>query len=455
MSNQSPSETGSGRGAAAEGGNAPGGAGAGGEVARGRASSGMDIPRDDTPAEWRRWALPGLAVVAVAAVSLFVARLDPAAASVDREVLVFGSVERGSFVRGVRGPGTLVPGRVVHVSTLTGGRVDEIEAMSGAEVEKGSRLLKLSNPDVVMEALQAEQQLSTAQARLVELRRQLRDQVLSQEAAVAEARAAAAEARRRARTDSVLGERRWVSRHAARNSREDARAAAVKLDTERRRLELLRETLREEVAVQEERVQRLTSIRRERRRRVASLRIEAPAGGVLQGMSLEVGDWVQPGTTLAKVARPGRLKAELRVPEMQAREVRVGQRVIVDLRTDSVGGRVRRVDPNVEDGSVLVEVGLDGELPEGARPNLSVDGTIVIERLEDVLHVDRIAHAPSGGTVSLFRVAEDGTEAVRTQVRLGRSSVDRVEVIEGLDAGDRVIVNDMSRWDEHDRLEIE
>lgn len=415
----------------------------------------MDIPRDDTGKNRRRYALIGLGVVAVAALTVFVANLDPAAPSVEREVLLFGDVQRGSFVRQVRGPGILVPERVVFVSAVAGGRVEEVMVEPGAEVARGAVLLELSNPDVELEALQAEQQLTVARASLVQLRRNLRSEVLDQEAAVADAEAAAAEARRQAAADSVLVERELISRNEASRTAEEARAARVRLETEQSRLELLEETVDEEIGVQEEQVQRLRSIQAYQRRRVESMTVRAPADGVLQDLNLEVGQWVQSGTTLARVAQPGRLKAEIRIPETQARDVQIGQEALVDLRTDSVPGLVRRVDPNVQNGSVLVEVTLEEELPPGARPDLSVDGTIVIERLQDVLHVERPAYGQSNATVSLFRVTDGGDAAVRTTVRLGRSSVNRIEVVDGLEEGDRIILTDMSRWDDADRVRIE
>lgn len=413
----------------------------------------MDIPRDDAGRKRRRYAYAGLGVAAVAGLTLFLVNLEPAAPSVNRDVLLFGQVQRGSFLRQVRGPGTLVPEHVVFVSAVAGGRVDEVRAEPGAEVAEGVVLLELSNPDVELQALQAEQQLTAARATLVQLRRTLRSQVLAQEAAVATARAEAAEAGRRAAADSVLVRRQLISRNEASRTAEEARAAEVRLDTERRRLELLRRSMDEEIGVQEEQVRRLESVREYQRRRVASMTVRAPADGVLQDLDLEVGQWVQSGTTLARVAQPGRLEAEIRIPETQARDVQIGQEALVDLRTDSVKGRVRRLDPNVQNGSVLVEVSLEDELPPGARPDLSVDGTVVIERLQDVLHVERPAYGQSNSTVSLFRV-EDGDEAVRTTVRLGRSSVNRIEVVDGLREGDRIVLTDMSRWDDVDRVRI-
>lgn len=413
----------------------------------------MDIEREP-PAKTKKYLLWATAAAAVIAASVVLARMEPAAPTVDRATLLFGTVERGSFVRKVRGPGTLVPEHIVHVSALAGGRVDRVHAQPGETVQAGAVLLELSNPDVELQALQAQQQHTAARARLVELRRSLESQRLTQQAELASARADYREARRRWQTDSALAARQLISRNEASRSREDAEALQVRLQTEERRLELLDSTVREQLEVQAEEVERLAAIHRSQRERVEAMRVTAPAGGVLQDLNLEVGQYVQTGTTLARVAQPGRLKAELRVPETQARDVRVGQPVLVDTRNDSVSGVVQRVDPNVQNGSVLVEVGLRGEMPPGARPDLSVDGTIEIERLRDVLHVDRPAYGQSHSTVSLFRVGKGGGEAVRTTVELGRSSVNRIEVVEGLHEGDTIILTDMSRWDDTDRVRI-
>lgn len=414
----------------------------------------MDVPRETGDRRKKRILYGILAGVALIAVTVFIARLEPAAPSVDREILLFGTVERGSFVREVRGPGRLVPEHIVFVSALTGGRVDRVHAQPGAEVNQGTLLLELSNPDVELEALQAQQQLTAARAGLVEVRRSLRSELLIQEAQVATVRAEYREAARRAEADSALLARQLISRNEASRTSELADALRVQLEAEQRRLELVQETSGEQISVQEEQVARLESILEYQRRRVASMGVEAPTDGVLQDLNLEVGQYVQSGTVLARVAQPGELKAELQIPETQARDVQIGQTALIDTRTDTIRGTVRRIDPNVQNASVLVDVSLDEGLPPGARPDLSVDGTIEIERLADVLHVDRPAYGSSHSTVSLFRLVARDDEAVRTTVRLGRSSVNRIEVLEGLEAGDEIILSDMSRYDDADRVRI-
>jgi multidrug resistance efflux pump len=414
---------------------------------------GMDVRRAPKGKRKRNIYI-GAGVAGLALLTFYFARLEPAAPSVDRDILLFGSVERGSFVREVRGPGTLVPEQIVFVSALTGGRVEQVFVDPGTTVTDTSVLVVLSNPDVELESLQAQQQLTAARAGLVELRRSLGTMMLQQEAAVASAQADYQDAQREAAAYEELVTNQTVSRNEASRAIERAEAAKVRLDTEGGRLELLKQTVDSQMAVQEEQVARLGSIVAYQLRRVESMRVVARAPGVLQDLTLEVGQWVMPGTTLARVAQPGRLKAELRIPETQARDVQIGQSAIIDTRTDSISGAVRRVDPNVQGGSVLVEVRITDELPPGARPDLSVDGTIELERLQDVLFVDRPAYGQANSTVSLFKVLEGEDEAVRVTVRLGRSSVNQIEIIEGLQEGDQIILADMSRWDDADRVRI-
>ncbi|MEJ2312075.1 MAG: HlyD family efflux transporter periplasmic adaptor subunit [Gemmatimonadales bacterium] len=428
-----------------------------GEWNEDRGSSGrgtrMDITREATKSK-RKPILIGAGIAAVVVVALVLGLMKPASPSVQRNSVLVGTVERGPMVRAVRGPGTLVPEQLRFVSALTAGRVEQVYVEPGETVQAGTVLLLLSNPDVQLEALQAQQQWTAAQAGLVDLRRTLGTQMLAQEAALARARADFMEANRTAESDSVFFLRELISRNEALQAREQAEAARILFTTEEKRYELLEQTVGQQLEVQEEQVDRLQSIYEYQRRRVESMKVIAGADGVLQDLSLEPGQWVQSGTTLARVAQPGRLKAELRIPQTQAREVQPGQRATIDTRSDLIEGRVKRVDPNVQNGAVLVEVSLEGELPQGARPDLSVDGTIEIERLADVLHVGRPAYGQSQSTVGLFKLTEGGDAAVRVPVRLGASSVNEIEIIDGLEQGDEVILSDMSRWDDTERVRL-
>lgn len=415
----------------------------------------MDVARDeDGGSRRRRWLYAGgaAAVAAVVATALF--GLDPAAPSVERSAVLVGTVERGLLVRQVRGPGTLVPERMRIVSAVTAGRVDEVRAEAGEAVDDTTVLVELSNPDVELEALEAQRQLTAAQARLVDLRQDLGSQVLTQESSVASARAEWFDARRQAAADSALTDGELIPRNDALRSRERADAAATKLETERQRLALLEETLEGRLDVQRQQVGRLRSIYAYHQRRVESMRVTAGSGGVLQDFDLEPGQWIQSGTVLARVAEPGRLTADLRIPQTQARDVRPGQPAVVDTRGDTVAGVVKRVDPNVQNGSVLVEVAFEDELPPSARPDLSVDGYVEIQRLEDVLHVERPAFAQADGRAGVFRLEPDGDAAVRVPARFGAGSVNRIQVLEGLEAGDRIIVSDMSRFDDRERVRV-
>ncbi|MEZ4415413.1 MAG: HlyD family efflux transporter periplasmic adaptor subunit [Gemmatimonadota bacterium] len=414
--------------------------------------TGMDIRRSPQRSK-RKWLIGG-GIAAVVTILGFTMLLDPALPSVDESSLLFGTVERGSFVREVRGPGTLVPEEVVYVSALTGGRVDRVLLQPGEVVTAETVLLEMSNPDVELEALQSEQQLTAARANLVQLERELGSQRLQKRSQVAQSRAAAQAARREAEVAQELLAKELMAPNEARRALEQADALEIQVETQQGELDLLEQTVENQLAVQREQVERLSAIQQYQRRRVASMRVTAGSGGVLQDLSLEVGQWVQPGTQLARVAQPGRLKAELRVPETQARDVQIGQAAMIDTRTDSVAGRVRRVDPNVQNGTVLVEVRLEGDLPPGARSDLSVDGTIEIERLDDVLHMERPAYGQANGTVSLFRMVPGSNEAERVTVRLGQSSVNRIEIVDGLQEGDRVVLSDLPRWQDAERIRI-
>jgi multidrug resistance efflux pump len=414
----------------------------------------MDIKREPK-GKRKRNVYIGIGAAGLILVTYFLSQLEPAAPTVDRNVIILGTVERGEMVREVRGSGTLVPERVQFVAAVTAGRVESVHFEPGQAVTKEDVLVVLSNPDVELQVLEAEQQWTGAQAALMSLRQTLGTGILSQEATVADARARYQESRRLAEAYAEMVGDEWVSGNEYETARDNADAAQERLRTEDARLELMRGTIDEQLRVQRDRVERLANIYRYYQERSANMQVTANAEGILQDFDLEVGQWVQAGTTLARVARPERLKAELRIPQTQARDVQVGQLAFVDTRTDTIPGHVRRVDPNVQGGSVLVEVTLDGDLPAGARPDLSVDGTIELERLTDVLHVGRPAYGQSHSTVSLFRVLEgDEDAAERITVQLGRSSVNRIEVVEGLREGDVIITSDMSRYDDVDRVRI-
>lgn len=413
----------------------------------------MDIKREPKKKRTKYLAIGG-GVAVLILLTIALGMLPAAAPSVDRSTLMIDSVQRGTMVRAVRAPGTLVPEQVHFVSALTAGRVEQLPLRPGAVVHGGSMLLLLSNPDVQLEALDAQRQVTTAEAALVNLQTSLATQRLTQQATLASAQAAASDARRQANMLSALGEKKLASNNDIAQATEHAADMNARLSAERDRLKVMDDAMAQQISLQRSEVQRARAIAAFQQQRVASMRVTAPEDGVLQTQPLELGQWVVPGQVLATVAQPGRLKAVLRVPETQARDVVNGQSVDIDTRNGIARGHVMRIDPSVQNGTVTVEVALDGALPKGARPDLSVDGTIEIERLPDVLHVGRPAYGQGESTVGLFKLDSDGKYATRVPVKLGVSSVTTVQVLSGLKVGDRVITSDMSQWDNVERVKL-
>lgn len=413
----------------------------------------MDIVRAPRPKRGRYLAIAG-AVLGVVAISVALTRLEPAAPSVERATLWIDSVHRGTMVRQVRAPGTLVPEHIVWISAVTGGRVENKLVRPGTPVTAGTVLLELSNPDVQLQLLDAERQLAQAQAQLVSLQTNLETQRLAQRATVATVQSQYNEALRNAEVFESLDRKGLSSKNEVQRAKDQVSELADRLGAEKARLAAMTETVSRQLALQENDISRLRTIAQFQRDRVASMKVVAGEPGVLQEMNLELGQYVTAGTLLARVAQPERLKAVLRVPETQAKDVAIGQPVSIDTRNGLASGRVMRIDPAVQNGTVTVEVALEGALPKGARADLSVDGTIEIERLTDVLYVGRPAYGQAESTVGLFRLDPDGEHASRVQVKLGRSSVNTIEVLAGLKPGDKVIISDVSQWDAQDRLRI-
>lgn len=417
----------------------------------------MDIPRPQRPKGRKRLMYAGAAVATVVTVTVALSRLEPAAPAVDRAALWLDTVRQGSMLRAVRGPGTLVPEKMRQVSAVTSGRVERILVEPGDTVQPGAVLLEISNPDVQLRALEAQQQLAAAEAQLISTRTTLRSQLLAQEAAVATARTEYQDAKRQADNAERLGPQGLMAEQEVKRLKERAEQAQARLQAELERLEVFKATQDEQIAVQASQVERLREVVRFQQGLIRSMQVRAGVAGVVRDLGsppLEEGQWVLAGMRLATVVQPGRLKAELRIPETQARDVAIGQPAVIDLRTDTVQGRVSRVDPASQNGMVTVDVTLEGRLPRGARPDLSVDGTIEIERLERVLYVGRPANAQPNGVMGIFKVDRDGKTARRVRVRLGRASVNQIEIVEGLGPGDVIVLSDMSQWDAVDRVRI-
>jgi multidrug resistance efflux pump len=387
-------------------------------------------------------------------ITVALGRLGPAAPSVDKNTVYSDVVKRGEMVRRVRGPGTLVSEQIRWIAALTAGRVERRLVEPGERVDSATVILVLSNPDVEVQALEAQRQLTAEEARLADLKIRLENQRLSQEGLVATTRAQYLEAQRTVQNNERLAEDGLISDIDLQNSRDRAVEFETRLEIENRRLEVMSEAVESQIAAQQAQVYRLRSIAEFRVNLVQSMNVVSGVDGVLADLPLEDGQWVMPGMNLARVVQPGRLKAELRIPETQARDVAVGQVALIDTRSDTIQGRVMRIDPAVQNGTVQVDVRLEGPLPKEARSDLSVDGTVEIERLTDVLYVGRPAFGQANSIVGLFKVVEDGKAAVRVTVRLGRSSVNTIEIIDGLLEGEQVILSDMSAYDNHDRVRL-
>jgi HlyD family secretion protein len=414
----------------------------------------VDIPRKPRNTRRRNLIIGGIALAAVALVTLALSRLRAAAPVVDRASLWTDTVKRGPMLRDVKGPGTLVPEQIRLITADTAGRVERIPLRPGAQVEPGTILMELSNPDVMLQALDAERQLAQAEADLINLRATTDGNTLTTRSGLATLEAQAADAERRAKADEKLANDGVISQVEARQQVEHATELRDRLDLERKRLGVVAGSGKEQVAAQRAQIDRLRAVVAFRRKQVDSMKVRSVDKGVLSELPLELGQWVVPGQLLAKVVQPERLKAVLRIPETQARDLALHLPATIDTRNGVVKGQVSRISPAANQGSVEVDVSLPAELPRGARPDLTVEGTIEIERLANVLYVGRPAGAQPNGQVELFKLIDGGSEAHRVKVKLGRSSVSTVEVLEGLAEGDAVILSDMSQWDTTDRVRL-
>ena len=411
----------------------------------------MDIARTPPRKTGRNVAIgAGAAVVILGTIAL--SRLDPASPTVQRAAILVDSVRRGDVVREVRGPGTLVPEHIRWITAQASARVERLSSESGQNVGEGQVLLEMSNPDLQIQTMQAEQQVRQAQIDLLNLKTNLRSAILTQEGVVAASRTAYVSATQEARAADSLG--RLVSAFDLNNRKAAADEATTRYRVERERLELMRAAIDSQIAVQGAQVLQLKAIAANQQARLTSLSVRAPEKGVLQDLTLQLGQWVPEGTTLAKIVQPGKLKAVLRIPESQAKDVIIGQKAWVDTRNGIVQGHVMRRDPSAQNGTVTVDVALDGALPAGAVPDLSVDGTIQIERLSNVLYTGRPAFGAAQGSVGLFKLEGGGDYAVRISVDIGRTSVNTVEILKGLSVGDKVILSDMTQYAAVNRVRV-
>jgi HlyD family secretion protein len=415
----------------------------------------MDIQRDDLKQRKRRQRilLGSAAGVAVLLAAILIARLEPAAPSVERGTVWTDTVKRGEMLREVRGPGTLVPKAIRWIAAETEARVERIVVKPGAVVEADTVIMELSNP-VVQDLLAAAQsEFVSAQASYAARQSELESQLLDQRANLAAVEADYEGARLQAEAERDLADKGIIPRIQYRRSQLTADSLKVRLDIEHDRIAMTSQNIGKQLEAERSRIDQLARTRDLRQGQADALQLKAGIAGVLQQVPVEEGQQVLAGTNLARVARPDVLMAELRIAETQAKDIVVGQPVKVDTRNGIVAGEVMRIDPAVLNGTVQVDVDLTGELPAGARPDLSVDGTIEIERLEDVLYVGRPAFGQPGAQTTLFRINGDG-KALRVPVQLGRASVNLIEVVQGLAEGEQVILSDTSAWDQHDRIRL-
>jgi HlyD family secretion protein len=398
--------------------------------------------------------LVAVGLAAVGGITFVLAKLKPAAPTLDRSTAVIETVKRGPMLREVRGNGTLVPQVTRWVPAPADGRVEKIMVQAGVEVDASTVIVELSNPLMEQQAMDAEFQVKAAEADQESLRVRLESESMTQQSATASINAEYSQAKIQLDTDEALAKQGLVADLLLKISRVKVQDLANRLKVEQQRLGIAGKATKAQMNAGAARLQQLRALAKLKKDQLEALKVRAGTSGVLQVVAVQEGQQVVPGVNIARVADPASLKAELKIAETQIKDVRVGQRVAVDTRNGIIEGRVLRIDPAAREGTFIVDAELTGPLPESARPDLSVDGTIELERLENVLHVGRPAFGQGQQTVGMFRLTPDGQEAVRTQVALGRTSVSTVEIVSGLKEGDQVILSDTSTMDSYNRIRI-
>ena len=416
----------------------------------------MDIARPSNARKKRirnaAYIVVGLLVVG--GVSVGLSRLKPAAPTVERAVVWPDTVKRGNIMREVRGLGTLTPEDIRWIPATTQGRVEKIILRPGTQVKANDVILELTNPQLEQQLQDGELKLAAAVAGLENLKVQLNNDLLTTRAAAATVEANYNKAKMQAQMNEALSKDKLVSDLVLKQSQTDADSLAVSTQIAKEQLASKAESMRAQTAVQQSLVDQARAVLQLTRQQRDELKVRAGLEGTLQLVPVEVGQQVAPGTNLARVANPSRLKAEIKIAETQAKDIQIGQKASVDTRNGIVEGRVARIDPSVQNGTRTVDVTLTGDLPKGAVPDLSVDGTIELERMMDVIYMGRPAFGQEQSVVGLFKIGADGVTAERTQVKLGKSSVNTVEILSGLKVGDQVILSDMSAYDAYDRIRL-
>ncbi len=419
----------------------------------------MDIARPEFKKIKRRRQIIGLAIgiVSLGAVTVAVSRLKPAAPEVERSTVWTDTVKRGAMLRQVRGLGTLIPSQefIRQIPAETEATVVRIRMLPGSQVKADTILLEMSDPQVEQAAVDTKLQLKAAEAEYQSLRVTLQSNLMNQKAGAATVNADYSQAKLQADTDKALYDLGVISGLAYKNSKSRSDELTTRNNIEGERLDINQKAIESQMAEQQAKVDQIRALAELKQKQLDALKVRAGIEGVLVDLPLQVGQHVLPGTMLAKVVQPNHLIAALKVAETQARDVQIGQPAMVDTHNGTISGTVMRVDPAVQNGTVTVDVKLTGDLPKGARPDLSVDGTVDLEQLSDVLYVGRPAFGQESSIISLFKLDADGKGAVRVPVKVGRASVNSIQVLEGLHEGDTVILSDMSRNDNTDRIRLD
>jgi HlyD family secretion protein len=417
----------------------------------------MDVPRSKSVArnkKIKRAVYVALAIAAIAGASVALSKLKPAAPTLESGTAWPGEVKRGEMIRNVRGIGTLVPEEIRWIPAVTNGRIEKRYVKPGALVKADSIIVEMSNPELERDALDALTQLRAAEAELANQKVQLQSNRLNQQSQAATVTSEYQQAKLQAERDEVLAKEGLGSDLNAKLSRGRADTLAKRDKIEQQRLNIVDDAIKAQIQVYEARVQQFKALYELRKGQLDALKVRAGVNGVVQEVAVQEGQQVTQGTNLARVIDPSQLKAEVRIAETQTKDILVGQRAEIDTRNGIIEGRVMRIAPTAQQGTVTVDVELLSELPKGARPDLSVDGTIELERLNDVLYMQRPAFGQEQSQITLFKILPDGKEAVRVPVKLGRSSVSFIEILEGLNVGDRVILSDTSQYDSVNRIRL-
>ena len=419
----------------------------------------MDIARPEFKQQKRRrqiiWGMVGL--VCLGGVTVGVSRLKPAAPEVERSTVWTDTVKRGPMLRQVRGLGSLISSQEFtrQIPAETEATVVRILKLPGSQVKADTLLLEMSNPQVEQAAVDARLQLKAAEAEYQSLRVTLQSNLMNQKAGAATVNSDYTQARLQSDTDKALYDLGVISGMAYKNSKSKSDELTTRNNIEGERLDINQKAIESQLAQQQAKVDQMRVLAELKQKQLDALKVRAGIDGDLVDVPLQVGQHVLPGTELAKVIQPNHLIAQLKIAETQARDVQIGQPALVDTHNGTVSGSVMRVDPAVQNGTVTVDVKLTRELPKGARPDLSVDGTIDLERLDNVLYVGRPAFGQESSTISLFKLDPDGKGGVRVPVKVGRASVNSIQILEGLHEGDMVILSDMSRYDNTDRIRLD